>query len=92
MGDEATGRCVACRAAPLERVRAYRTLKQTAPFVGLTVARCRGCGLEAAEPMPSEADLDRYYASGAYDRGNPDLAGPIIGDGVGRHEKAFAAQ
>lgn len=38
--------------------------KQGFPFTGIGV--CEGCGLGRAVPMPSQADLDRYYAAGHY--------------------------
>jgi SAM-dependent methyltransferase len=68
------GPCPGCGAASRTPIRTYRCTRPVPLFADRAVVRCDACGLGAAHPMPSQAELDAYYAAGSYDVGNPALA------------------
>lgn len=74
MGEAVDGLCAGCGDEQLLYRRPYRSLKPIELFADRTVVRCQRCALESAHPMPTQAELDRFYATGGYDSGNAAVA------------------
>lgn len=66
--------CPLCSGTGSERLAAYRARNPV--FRGRDIVRCRSCGFVSAHPMPSEAELARFYQTywAGHERGRPDLA------------------